>query len=72
MMVMMMMIMRTTVMMMMMMMHNYVRIGWRIKRATQTHHNHTWVVLFECLVPLCISSWTNISDYFKQGSVIAA
>ena len=70
-MMMMMMMMRTTVMMMMMM-HNDVRIGWRIKRATQTHHNHTWVVLFECLVPLCISSWTNISDYFKQGSVIAA
>ena len=69
MMMMMMVIMRTTVMMMM---NNDVRIGWRIKRATQTHHNHTWVVLFECLVPLCISSWTNISDYFKQASVIVA
>ena len=44
-MMMMMMIMRTTVMMMLMMIDD-VRIGWRIKRATQTHHNHTRVVLF--------------------------
>jgi len=43
---MMMMMMMMAMMMMMMMMHNDVRIGWRIKRATQTHHNHTWVVLF--------------------------